>query len=133
MACTAIANSGGSSDGIRVDSGSTVTGCTTYGNGNDGIRVNNGCTVTNSTASSNGDDGINAGFPNAGNTVTGCTANSNGDYGISIFKGTVRGCTTRLNIDGILANDSLIHGNSSTSNVGIPIDATSSTLIDNHI
>jgi parallel beta-helix repeat protein len=132
-ACAASSNTGEFSDGISVLSGSTVTGCTADDNGNDGIRVWNGCTVTGCTARENGDDGINAG-DNAGNTVTGCTAYLNGSNGISITKGTVRGCTTRQNsADGILADDSLVHGNSSTGNTGVPINATFSTLIENHI
>jgi parallel beta-helix repeat protein len=131
-ACTSSFNTGGFSDGIFALSGSTVTGCTVRNNGNYGIQAYGGCTITGCSASKNGDDGING---TGGATVTGCTAYANSGNGITVGYGSlVRGCATRLNdVDGIEANQSLVHGNSSKSNVGLPINATFSTLVDNHI
>lgn len=89
----ALSNGG---TGIRVDKGSTVTGCTAAENGDNGIQTETGSTVTGNTARNNGQAGIRV---NALSTVAGNTAMENGSVGIHVFNngGTVTGNTASFN------------------------------------
>jgi hypothetical protein len=123
--------------GIAVAPGSLISHCTATGNLQDGLvatptAVPNGSTISDSTARSNGGSGILAGD---GTTIVDCNADLNGGHGISTGVGcTIRGNTVASNAgDGILTIDSLVHSNSSSFNTGANINATSSTVIDNHV
>jgi hypothetical protein len=129
--------SGNGGQGIAVAPGSLISHCTATGNLQDGLvatptAVPNGSTISDSTARSNGGSGILAGD---GTTIVDCNADLNGGHGISTGVGcTIRGNTVASNAgDGILTIDSLVHSNSSSFNTGANINATSSTVIDNHV
>ena len=129
--------SGNGGQGITVAPGSLISHCIATANILDGLvaiptAVPAGSTISHSTARSNGGSGILAGD---GTTIVDCNANLNGAHGISTGVGcTIRGNTVVTNAgDGILTFDSLLHSNSSSFNTGANINATSSTVIDNHV
>ena len=123
--------------GIIVAPGSLVTRCVATENGQDGIvatptAVPGGSTISSCSARLNGGSGILAGD---GTTITGCASNQNAGHGISTGLGcTVRGNTVVTNAgDGIATFDSLVQGNTSGFNGGAGINATNSTVIENHV
>jgi len=131
---TAADNQG---QGINVAPGSLVSHCTALGNGQDGIvaqptAVPAGSTITDCAVRTNGGSGIMTGD---GTTIANSSSHLNAMHGISTGVGcTIRGNTVATNGgDGILTFDSLVHSNTSSFNTGAAINATASTLIDNHV
>ena len=98
--------------GIRSGTNSFITNCSVKNCLSAGIDVSgNGGFISQCVTNSTGYYGI---YLNGSGTVAGCVVNGNSSYGIVIKNGT-----------------GLIRGNSITNTAGI--DATGSTLINNHI
>ena len=131
--CTAENNGG---RGIVVGASSTIRNCTAQNNGNVGFLVNQSSTISHCSAQSNQING----FHVVNSTITHCTAGNNTGAGVNgngilISQGLVADCTTHDNQgDGIEAFNSLVHGNTSFSNGGMPINnsVASSTVVNNH-
>lgn len=77
-----VVSEGNGADGIRVFTGSLLSGCTASGNGEDGIQGDgDGGTIVDCTTSSNGGDGF--ALENGAWSVSHCSAVSNTGNGIS--------------------------------------------------
>ena len=98
-----------------------------------GFRLANNSLIINCTAFGNAQHGFSF-QASAGSNVIGCVAANNGQDG---FHGstamTFSQCTARENGgDGIEAGNSLLRGNICVSNGGANINATDSTVVNNH-
>ena len=99
--CTVKLNTG---NGITASQGSDIADCTVYNNGAVGIAATAKCTIRDCTLFSNGESGIEAGV---GSTVRGCTVRQSGDDGI------------------LVPNDCLVQNNHCTQNGGAGIRVSS--------
>lgn len=122
--------------GIIVETGCLIEGCVVVGAGQDGIytlpvATTNGSTIRDCTVRLCTGDGIDAAD---GCAVHGCSVSLNAGAGIRAAPGcVVSGCAASLNTDsGIIADASLVRGNTATNNAEPQIDASASTVIENH-
>ncbi len=108
---------------------SVVTDCIAVENSVDGFQLNRS-TVSGSLSTDNGRHG----FSGVGVVIRGCRAENNGVDGINVSDGAVvTNSNARFNTnDGIEAVDSLVRGNAVFENSGTAINATGSTLVENH-
>ena len=126
-------------DGIFVNNGSTISGCTAYNNNSHGFSASNGCSITGCTSYDNDNSGFVAA---SGCTITDCTAYQNSAIGISTNNGTtVARCTVRLNtLDGIscgsscqiLDNTCTTNGNGLGSGAGIRAGGNDNRVVGNN-
>ena len=94
---TVVANDHG--NGLVVDVGSLLRGCTARGNNNHGIESSSSCDLEDCLVSRNGHDGIHGGM---GSTAVRCLAYENTGEGIEFSVGsTIADCTAYSNDDGI--------------------------------
>lgn len=129
IACTARTNT---DRGISAGRGSTISQCSAAENAGDGFWAGPGVTLLNCGAYANTGHGF---YTTAACTFSTCTAWDNGLDGIhSRDQGSViADCVTYQNGGvGILAPNSLIRGNASGANTGLPIDGVGATLVENH-
>ena len=115
------------SNGIYVQTASTVMRSTAHKNGGTGIRTESAGTVSDSIAHANGTSGI---YAQQGSTVSGNTVRNNGHNGIGVAQGsTVSGNTAYNNAsDGIeVAAGSTVLGNTARSNTGYGLNLSADT------
>ena len=122
--------------GIIVETACLVEGCVVVGAGEDGIHAlpvatSNGSTIRDCAVRLCTEDGIDAAD---GCSVSDCAVSINGMAGIRAAPGcAVSGCAATLNAaSGIIANQSLVRGNTALNNGAPQIDATASTVLENH-
>lgn len=122
--------------GIVVETGCLVEGCVVVGAGEDGIHAlpvatSNGSTIRDCSVRLCTKDGIDAAD---GCAVSGCSVSLNGEAGIRAAPGcSVSGCAATINgSSGIIADSSLVRGNTALNNGSPQIDAASSTVLENH-